>query len=208
MKQTVKFLVVAAVAVSINLLVSTAFAEAAHVGSAGSRSSSQVVRYHGGGLPRGWILRWTLRWRLGLGLGLARLVSVLGFRRTLTRRGHTTTTGTITTATTLTRRPRTTRHRRSTVRRQPSTTIHLHRHPWRTVHSNRLLTVRFHRQPWIEIRIRLHRHRRHGLNGHHNPNAMTRVNRSPWRMSRRWQPRASVTTSSSATSAIPRRCIT
>ncbi len=49
MKQTVRFLVAAAVAVSINVLVLTAFAETAHVGSAGSRSSSQVVRYHGGG---------------------------------------------------------------------------------------------------------------------------------------------------------------
>ncbi len=49
MKQTVRFLVVAAVAVSINVLVSTAFAETAHLGSAGSPSSSQVARYHGGG---------------------------------------------------------------------------------------------------------------------------------------------------------------
>ncbi len=63
MKQTVKFLVVAAVAVSINLLVLTAFAEAAHVGSAGSRSSSQVVRYHGGGYHGGGHWGWGWGWR-------------------------------------------------------------------------------------------------------------------------------------------------
>ncbi|MGO9244109.1 MAG: hypothetical protein ACLP0A_18325 [Verrucomicrobiia bacterium] len=53
MKQTVRFLLVAAVAVSINVLVSTTFAETAHLGSAGSHNSSQVVRYHGGGYHGG-----------------------------------------------------------------------------------------------------------------------------------------------------------
>ena len=49
MKQTVKFLVVAAVAVSTSIFVSSAFAESGHLASAGSRSSSDVARYHGGG---------------------------------------------------------------------------------------------------------------------------------------------------------------
>jgi hypothetical protein len=49
MKQIFKSILVAAVAVSISVLVSSTFAESGHFGSAGSRSSFQGARYRGGG---------------------------------------------------------------------------------------------------------------------------------------------------------------
>jgi hypothetical protein len=49
MKQTAKFLVVAVLAVSCSVFVSSTFAATGHWGSAGSRNSFQDVRYHGGG---------------------------------------------------------------------------------------------------------------------------------------------------------------
>jgi len=54
MKQAIRFIVVAAVAVSISALVSTALAETGHLGSSGARSSFQGVRYHGGSGGGGW----------------------------------------------------------------------------------------------------------------------------------------------------------
>jgi hypothetical protein len=54
MKQAAKFLVVAAVAVSISLLVSTTWAETGHFGNGGSRTSFHGGRYYGGFCQRSW----------------------------------------------------------------------------------------------------------------------------------------------------------
>src|SRR5271155_5529168 len=53
MKQAVKCLIGAAVAVSINVLVSSSFAESGHWGSVGSHVNFHDARYYGGGYHGG-----------------------------------------------------------------------------------------------------------------------------------------------------------